>query len=164
MTSEEKCAMRQPTLELAFRVRLDFGRAERLRFKPAFGEYRRGFVAVLGGVIDGPRLSGRVVPQTGGDWPRLWGSGLVEFDARYLLEASDGTPILIHNTGLAYSSPQVMTRLEAGEAVEPDASYCRVTPRFEVPGGPHEWLARTIFVGIGERRGDHSLFEYYAVT
>jgi hypothetical protein len=156
--------MRTPTLEFAFRLRLDFGTAERLRFAPAFGQYRRGFVAVLGGAIEGPRLSGRVVPQSGGDWPRLWASGLVEFDARYLLEAADGTPILIHNTGLAYSAPQVMARLEAGERVEADASYCRVTPRFEVPGGPHEWLARTIFVGTGERRGDHSLFEYYVVT
>jgi hypothetical protein len=156
--------MRQPTLEFAFRMRLDFGSAERLRFRPAFGEYRRGFVSVLGGTLEGPRLSARVVPQSGGDWPQLWPSGLVEFDARYLLEASDGTPILIRNTGLVYSSPQVLARVEAGEAVEADASYCRITPRFEVPAGPHEWLGRTIFVGTGERHGDHSLFEYYAVT
>jgi hypothetical protein len=156
--------LRQPTLEFAFRVRLEFAAGERLRFQPAFAEFRRGFVSVLGGAIEGPRLKGRVVPQTGGDWPRLWASGLVEFDARYLLEASDGTPILIHNTGLAYSSPEVMARLEAGERVEAEATYCRITPRFEVPRGPHEWLARSIFVGTGERRGDHSLFEYYVVT
>lgn len=156
--------MRQPTLEFAFRMRLEFGSAERLRFKPAFGEYRRGFVSVLGGIIEGPRLSGKVMPQTGGDWPRLWASGLVEFDARYLLEADDGTPILIHNTGLAHAEPHVVARLEAGERVEAEASYCRVTPRFEVPSGPHEWLGRTLLVGTGERRGDHSVFEYYAVT
>ena len=156
--------MRQPTLEFAFRVRLEFGSEKRLRFQSACRAYQRGFVAVRGGAIEGPRLSGRVLPQTGGDWPTLWASGLVEFDARYLLEASDGTPILIHNTGLAYSSPQVLARVESGEQVAEDASYCRITPRFEVPAGPHEWLARTIFVGTGERRGDHSLFEYYVVT
>jgi hypothetical protein len=156
--------MRQPTLEFAFSMRLEFGAAARLRFEPAFGSYRRGFVSVLGGAIEGPRLSGRVVPQTGGDWPRLWSSGLVEFDARYLLEAADGTPILIHNTGLAYSEPQVLARIEAGEPVEADATYCRVTPRFEVPSGPHEWLARSLFVGTGERRGDHSVFDYFRVN
>jgi hypothetical protein len=156
--------MRHPTLELAFRIRLEFGAGPRLRFEPAFAAFRRGFVAVLGGEIEGPRLTGRVLPQTGGDWPRLWASGLTEFDARYLLEASDGTPILIHNTGLAHASPEVVARLEAGETVDAEATYCRLTPRFEVPHGPHEWLARTIFVGIGERRGNHSVFEYYAVT
>jgi len=33
-----------------------------------------------------------------------------------------------------------------------------------VPAGPHEWLARTIFIGTGERRGDHSVFDYYLVS
>ena len=43
-------------------------------------------------------------------------------------------------------------------------TYCRITPRFEVPDGPHEWLGRTLFVGTGERRGAHSVFDYYAVS
>ena len=38
-------------------------------------------------------------------------------------------------------------RIEAGEPVAQEESYCRVTPRFEVPAGPHEWLARTVFIG-----------------
>jgi hypothetical protein len=48
--------------------------------------------------------------------------------------------------------------------VAPHETYCRITPRFEVPAGPHEWLGRTMFVGTGERRGAHSVFDYYAVT
>jgi hypothetical protein len=39
-----------------------------------------------------------------------------------------------------------------------------VTPRVEVPAGPLDWLARTLFVGKGERRGAQSVFDYYAVT
>ena len=50
------------------------------------------------------------------------------------------------------------------EALGADATYCRITPRFEVPAGAHEWLARTVFVGTGERRGARSIFDYYAVT
>lgn len=156
--------MDKPSLELAFRIRLDFGEGPRLRFRPAPTEFTRGFVAVSGGEVSGPRLSGRVVPFSGGDWPRIWTSGLVEFEAHYMLEAGDGTPIYIHNRGIAWSSPEALARIEAGEAVDARDTYCRITPRFEAPQGPHDWLNRTLFVGIAERQGASSHFDYYAVT
>jgi hypothetical protein len=121
-------------------------------------------VGLLGGEVAGPRLTGRVVPNSGGDWPRMWASGLIEFEAHYMLEAADGTPIYIHNRGVAYSNPDVLARIEAGEAVDPGETYCRVTPHFEAPAGPHDWLNRTIFVGTAERRGNSTHFDYYAVS
>jgi hypothetical protein len=157
-------ALQTPALELAFRVRLDFGEGPRTRFPPAHAHFTRGFVAVIGGEVSGPRLSGHVVPYSGGDWPRIWDSGLIEFEAHYMLEADDGTPIYIHNRGIAWSDPAVLARLEAGEAADPNATYCRITPRFEAPQGPHEWLGRTLFVGVAERQGASTLFDYYAVT
>jgi len=153
-----------PGLAFAFRILLRFDTGPRLRFEPAYRAGRRGFVAVQGGEITGPRLTGRVLPLSGGDWPWFSPGGLVDFEAHYQLEAQDGTPIYILNRGLAWSSPQVLARIEAGEPVSPDETYCRVTPRFEAPAGPHEWLNRTVFVGTGERRGAHSVFDYYAVT
>lgn len=156
--------MKQPALELAFHARLDFGEGPRLRFQPEGTAFTRGFVAVAGGEVWGARLSGRVVPFSGGDWPRIWQSGLIEFEAHYMLEAADGTPIYIHNRGIAWSSPDILARVEAGEAVDPAETYCRITPRFEAPAGPHEWLNRTVFVGIAERRGASTQFDYYAVT
>jgi hypothetical protein len=153
-----------PGLQFAFRIVLQFDSGPRLRFEPAHRAGRRGHVAVQGGQISGPRLQGRVVPLSGGDWPLFWPGGLVDFEAHYQLEAADGTPIYIHNRGIAWSSPEVLARIEAGQAVAPHETYCRITPRFEVPAGPHEWLGRTMFVGTGERRGAHSVFDYYAVT
>ena len=148
-------------LELAFRVRLDFGPGPRLRFGPVHGGFTRGYVGVLGGEVTGPRLTGRAVPHSGGDWPRFWPDGLVEFEAHYLLEASDGTPIYVHNRGFAWSSPEVLARMERGEEVDAAAYYARLTPTFEAPPGPHEWLSRSVFVGQGERHANHSVFEYY---
>lgn len=156
--------MQKPALELAFHVRLDFGEGPRLRFQPSHTQFTRGFVAVTGGEVSGPQLAGRVVPFSGGDWPRIWESGLIEFEAHYLLEAQDGTPIYIHNRGIAYSEPAVLARIERGESVSPQDTYCRITPRFEAPAGAHDWLNRTIFVGTAERRGPSTFFDYYAVT
>jgi hypothetical protein len=157
-------AMAAPELVFAFRILLRFDGGPRLRFEPAGRAGRRGFVAVQGGEIEGPRLTGRVVPGSGGDWPRFWPGGLVEFEAHYQLEAADGTPIYIHNQGIAWSAPEVLARIEAGQPVAPEETYCRVTPRFEAPAGPHEWLNRTLFVGKGERHGNVSVFDYYLVT
>lgn len=156
--------MQVPHLELAFRVRLDFEQGPRVRFAPGHKDFSRGYVGLLGGEVDGPRLAGRVVPHSGGDWPRIWASGLIEFEAHYMLEADDGAPIYIHNRGIAYSSPEALARIEAGEAADAAETYCRVTPRFEAPAGPHDWLNRTIFVGAAERRGGSTFFDYYAVT
>jgi hypothetical protein len=153
-----------PSLERAFGVRLDFGDGPRIRFAPAFKQFTRGFVSVIGGEVSGPRLSGRVIPHSGGDWPFMWEGGLIEFEAHYLLEATDGTPIYIHNRGIAYADPAVLERIEAGEGAGAPAPYCRITPRFEVPAGPHDWLGRTIFVGVAERQGASTHFDYYAVT
>jgi hypothetical protein len=163
-SATRRIGLQTPSLELAFRARLDFGEGPRLRFEPEGKAFTRGFVAVIGGELSGPRLSGRVVPFSGGDWPRIWESGLIEFEAHYMLEADDGTPIYIHNRGIAWSRPEVMARIEAGESVDSDAIYCRITPRFEAPEGAHAWLNRTIFVGVAERQGASTLFDYYAVT
>ena len=156
--------MDKPALELAFHIRLDFEDGPRTRFVPALKTFSRGFVGLLGGEVSGPRLQGRVLPHSGGDWPRLWPSGLVEFEAHYMLEAADGTPIYIHNRGIACSSPAGLARIEAGGAPDPADTYCRITPRFEAPEGSHDWLTRTIFVGVAERRGASTHFDYYAVT
>ena len=152
-----------PELHHCFSVRLRFPEGPRLRFEPAFSEFTRGFVAVAGGDVYGPGLQGRVVPGSGGDWPKFWSSGLIEFEAHYMLEADDGTPIYIQNRGIAYSSPETLRRIEAGENVPAEQTYLRITPRFEVPAGKHDWLARTVLIGTAQREGNETQFEYYAV-
>ena len=152
-----------PTLEHCFSVRLRFPEGPRVRFQPAFSTFKRGFVSVADGDVYGPKLQGKVTPNSGGDWPLMWDSGLIEFEAHYMLEADDGTPIYIHNRGIAYSSAETVRKIEAGEPVSPEETYLRITPRFEVPAGKHDWLARTIFVGTAERQGNETQFEYYAV-
>ena len=156
-------------LEHVFDVRIDFH--ERHVFGPLPGGGSQGYTSVKHGVVEGPRLTGRVVDYSGADWALVRTDGVVELNAHYLLEAIDGTLIYIRNLGYVYGA-----RSGAGAAggaapagtappSAPAAGYFRCTPYFRAPQGPHEWLNRTVIVGGGERRTnpDHSLFRYYAV-
>lgn len=151
-----------PELQHAFTLLLEFPPGERLRFAPAGLDFRRGFVAVAGGSVSGPMLQGRVLPQSGGDWPRLWPNGLIEFEAHYLLETHDGVPIYVHNRGVAFSTPEDLQRVEAGQPPQA-APYCRITPRFEAPEGPYAWLNHHVFVGTAQRQGAGTQIDIYLV-
>jgi hypothetical protein len=151
-----------PGLSHVFTVRLDFG--ERYRFGPVPAGYNTGFVAVTGGTVSGQRLSGRVVPNSGGDWPVIWPDGTFEFDARYLIETTDGTLVYVQNRGIARASAEVQARIAAGLPVSMAENYFRTTPVFTVAAGPHDWLMRSIFVGLGDKHARHSLFHFYALA
>jgi hypothetical protein len=150
-----------PTLEFVFRIRMELGIRQKLGPMP--GGWMRGFVSAAGGTIDGPRLKGRVVSDSGGDWATYRPDNAVTFDARYMLEADDGTMIYMQNRGYRHAPPETAARMEALQPVEPSQYYMRVAPTFEAPPGKHDWLMRTIIVGSAERHGEHSIFDYYAV-
>lgn len=98
---------------------------------------------IVGGTAEGPRLRGVVLPG-GADWNLVLPDGSIEFDARYTIQADDGTLILVYNDGL---ERETMAKLFAGEEVDPTvAMYARTLPRFEAGPGPHEWLNGSLFV------------------
>ncbi len=150
-----------PTLEFVFQIAVRFASRNHVGTLPS--GIRRGYTPTSGGEITGPRLQGRVVPNSGGDFASWWPNGVVEFNAQYMLEASDGTLIVIKNRGFRHAPPDVLNRMEALEPVDPSEYYMRIAPIFEAPVGPHDWLSRTVFVGAADRRADHSIFRYFAV-
>jgi len=151
----------KPTLEFAFRIKLKLG--IRQKIGPMPGGWMRGFVSAAGGTIEGPRLNGRVVPDSGGDWATYRTDNAVTFDARYMLEADDGTQIYMMNRGYRHAPPETAAKMEALTPVDPSQYYMRLSPSFEAPPGKHDWMMRTIIVGSAERQADHSVFDYYAV-
>ena len=104
-----------------------------------------------------------MVPHSGADYATVRPDGVIELNAHYMLKADDGTLIYINNRG--YIVPPAEGAGVANEQGLVQPAYFRFTPTFRVPEGPHGWMARTVFVGAGERRRDpdHSLFRYYAV-
>lgn len=154
--------------EHVFDIRLNFDRRWRIGEIPGGADH--GYTSLgEGGTVRGPRLNGRVVDYSGADYPMIRADGVVEAVAHYMLQADDGTLIYIHNRGYVHGP---IRSSQCGPEDPPDVpGYFRCTPYFRAPKGPHEWLNRTIIVGVAQRRPrlepedppDHSLFRYYAV-
>jgi Protein of unknown function (DUF3237) len=123
---------------------------------------RRRIIPITGGHVAGPRLTGRVLPG-GADWQVVLPDGTAQLIARYAIQADDGALISVVNRGVRRGSPDVLARLAAGEAVDPSQYYFRASPGFEVAPGPHEWLARSVFVATGERAADHVVIRVFEV-
>jgi hypothetical protein len=136
-----------PTLEFQFEVCAMVGAAMEL------GETARGrrrIIPIERGIVTGPKLSGTVLPG-GADWQLIRTDGVAEIEARYTIRAHDGALISVVNRGLRHGPPEVMRKLIAGERVDPAAYYFRTAPVFEVAAGPHDWLMRSLFLGVGIR-------------
>jgi hypothetical protein len=143
-------------LEYVFQIRIDF--SERVSFDTPNGH--RAYVPAVSGVIEGPRLQGKVVPHSGADY-----GGNGRLDAHYMLQASDGTMIYINNMGYLYPlDRKPLDRSDPSWGGDREF-YFRTTPYFDTPVGPHDWLTRTIIVGTAKRHAnpDYTIFTYYAV-
>ncbi len=124
------------------------------------GSFRRvGFVS--GGEFAGGRLAGEVI-DGGNDWQMVQADGTAALDVRLLLRTTDGELIAMTYRGLRRGPPQVMQRVDGGEAVDPAEYYFRINPQFETASAKLSWLNRILSIGIGYRRSDgviYSLFE-----
>ena len=129
----------------------------------AIAHGRRRIVPILGGSVEGPRLTAEILPG-GADWQVIRADGTAEVVARYTLRATDGGLISVVNKGLRRGPPEVLARLAAGETVDPSAYYFRTSPVFEVAPGPHAWLADNIFVATGERRATQVVITVFLLS
>jgi hypothetical protein len=110
----------------------------------------RKVVPVLGGRIEGERLSGRILPG-GSDWALTNAAGILELHVRLVIETDDGALINCQYGGMRHGPTDVMARLAAGENVDYRDMYFRIAPRFDTADPRYEWLNRILTVGIGER-------------
>lgn len=151
--------MNPPVLTFAFELRAVVGAPEEI------GESRAGrrrIVPILGGTVEGPELSGTIVPG-GADWQLIQSDGFSELDTRYVIQADDGAMVYVQNTGMRHAPREVMMQLLAGQEVDPGLVYFRTVPRFETAAASLQWLTRSVFIGVGTRQPDVVLIEFFKV-
>ncbi|WP_129790481.1 DUF3237 domain-containing protein [Sphingosinicella sp. CPCC 101087] len=150
----------QPRLEHAFTVSIDLTKAVYL--KPSSTGMTRAAVWAAQGKVEG-KINGIVLPMSGGDFPLVRADGVIDFDARYLFELDDGTHVYLQSRGYRWGTEEAMAKMSRNEPVADHEYYMRVSPKFDVPDGPHAWLNRHIFVGVAEKVPGANRIHYFQV-
>lgn len=120
----------EPVLRRAVILRADLGPAT--EFATTLGTIRAVF-PIVGGEARGRTWRARILPG-GADVAVGLPDGSYAIEARYCLEMTDGTPVMVTNAGRMF--PQA------------DGSYRgRTRATLEVPDGPHRALGDAVFFG-----------------
>lgn len=154
--------MNEPRVEFVFEFRVDVGTIVTIGGNE--GSFR-GFTAITGGTVEGPRLRGKVLPG-GGDWWVKRSGNTIELNAHYVVETDDGAAIDVLNRGY-YRTPtdELLTRImEDGERADPADLYYRTSPVFRTGHPAHKWLAETVFVGLACENAGQVHIRFYALA
>jgi hypothetical protein len=148
-----------PRLTFAFELRVRVGNPVEVG-QVTHG--RRRIVPIEGGTIEGPMLNG-TVPGGGADWQTIQADGFTELDTRYMIKTDEGDLVYVQNGGIRTAAPDVMKKLLAGEVVDPKLVYFRTQPKFETAALNLQWLAKSLFVGVGERYPNEVVIRFFKV-
>jgi len=123
---------------------------------------RRRIDLLSKGQFEGPRINAKIVPG-GVDLLLAGNDGAVRPDVRLLLELDDGHPLLSIYRGVRHGSPEVMSRIAAGELVPRENYYHRVALTFETASPKYDWLNRIVAVGVGRREPEFAVYEVFEI-
>ena len=151
--------LREVRTRLLFVMRLEVRPLQIVGVTP--GAYRRVGV-VPSGVFEGERLSGQVL-DGGADWQNVRSDGSTTLDVRLVLKTFDDALISMIYRGLRHGAPDVIARVEKGEAVDPADYYFRIAPFFETAAPRYGWLNNVVAIGIGHRGVDGPLYSIFEV-
>jgi uncharacterized protein DUF3237 len=126
---------------------------------PAAGPVRRVGV-VFGGIFAGERLSGEV-SDGGSDWQTVRGDGAVALDVRLVLKTDDQALIGMTYRGIRHGPPDILARIDRGEAVDPATYYFRIAAFFETPAPKYDWLNGVLAIGIGHRTSQGPIYNLF---
>jgi hypothetical protein len=121
----------------------------------------RRLVPITGGTVSGAH-PGTVLPG-GADWQNILPDGRLDIAARYVLKLHDGL-VEVDSRGLRHAAPQVLARLDRGEAVDRSDYYFRTAIRLSTASSHLSYLNSLLLVSMGERRARSVHLDVYRVT
>lgn len=142
----------------AFTLTLTFDR--RLVYDSLTGQ--RAYYLIKEGIVSGPRLSGQTVDD-GGDWIVARPDNVAETETRTIIRADDGTMIYMRARGVIRTASNPVESLRTGKGLDTAGQYFRTAPWFDTPVGAHDWLTKSLFVGIGRLDGDRAVIDIHEI-
>lgn len=144
---------------MTLRLDVDSSGAARIGMTPSG---QRTIAPVAGGVFEGDRLNGVVLPG-GADWVCVRADGTMMIDVRLTLQTDDDVLIYLTYQGRFIGAEGAMSQLARGKALEA-GSYSLVTvAKFECGEPRYAWLNDVIAVGVGEPSGFNPVYSIYSI-
>ena len=103
-------------------------------------------VAITGGTITGPKISGSIVANSGGDWVSIGAKGDLRIDVRFTIMTDDEAAIYVSYRGV----------LVGGKAL--------CGPLFETGDERYEWLNKLQGIGIGNASAEGVDYDFYGLS
>lgn len=116
---------------------------------------------IQGGAFEGERLSGEVV--SGNDWQAVRTDSCIKLDVRLVLRTTDSALIVMTYQCLRIGPPNIIEKLDRGEAVDPENYYFRMNPLFETSATKYDWINRIVAIGTGHRVPEGPLYNIFEV-
>ena len=124
----------------------------------------RRVVAISGGSFDSDEGWHGVVLPGGADWQLLRSDGVLEVDARYVLQDGQGQRVQVVSQGLRHGPPEAIAALARGEFVDPSLYYFRTAMRFETAAAELVHLNHVVAIGLGAREARLVRLDVFALT
>jgi hypothetical protein len=115
-----------------------------------------------GGVVEGPKLQGEILPG-GGDWLLVGSDQVGRADIRATIRTHDDALIHYEARGIIKVPADGLQRLAAGEVLPFGETYVRTTPKFETADERYAWLSEVVLVGYNILSPDHIDYRIYKV-
>jgi hypothetical protein len=117
---------------------------------------------VPGGTFAGDRISGTVL-EGGNDWQTTRADKATTLNVRLVLKTTDDALIGMTYLGIRHGPPDIIARVDKGEAVDPALYYFRTTPRFETASEKYDWMNRITAVGLGYRAAKGVIYSVFEI-
>ncbi len=128
---------------------------------------QRRFLLAESGRFEGPRMSGEVIPSSGGDYVRRRSDGVSIVDVRLCLRTDDGATILMTYQGRLKASEENLAYArdfdKPDDPAGADRYYFRTNPLFETGDERYAWLNSIVSVGKGRSGGGGVTYEVFEV-
>jgi hypothetical protein len=151
--------MAEPKLTLTFEIEALIGAPIDL------GNTRSGHqrvIPILGGTFKGDKIKGKILAG-GADWQVVYPDGGADLDARYTMQAEDGSLFQVSNRGMRRGDPDQLAKINRGEKADMSKIYFRTAMTMETSASQYLWLADAVYVGVGEREPDRVRVKFYKV-
>jgi hypothetical protein len=149
-----------PSLTLVYRLEATLGAP--IDLGDADHGHRR-IVPLTGGTFNGSSINGTLLPGASADWQTVRRDGTAIGDIRYTLQTDGGDVLYVQSRSTRHGSADVLTRLAAGEDVDPSEYTFRASTQIETAAAELDWLNQGVFVSVGGRLPSGVVYETYLI-